>query len=161
MLVSTTTQTDFGTIEIIADEHGLREIILPGSRRKKDFPVSAGDEPNRILIEAAQQTREFLAGQRQVFALPVSIVGTPFQKQVWKIIYAIPYGQTLSYAEIGERLGSRNKARAVGGAAHVNPLPLVIPCHRVIGTTGGLTGFAGGLPLKKRLLMLEGFRPVP
>jgi len=157
MFVATTVETDFGPITIIAAADGLREIVLPGGRRKTDLPISAGEGQDRILGRAAQQIREFLAGQRRTFSLPLSMHGTSFQQQVWKIIHAIPYGQTLSYGEIGEQLGSRNKARAVGGAAHANPLPLVIPCHRVIGSTGSLTGFAGGLPLKKRLLTLEGW----
>lgn len=156
MIVATNIKTDLGTIEITADETGLREIILPGGSRKTLPGRHLSCDNHPVLSEAAQQITEFLAGERTAFSLPLSISGTPFQKQVWEIIRKIPFGRTLSYADIATRLGNRNKARAVGGAAHANPLPLVIPCHRVVGSTGKLTGFACGLPMKQKLLALEG-----
>jgi len=156
MLIATTTRTPFGRMELIADEQGLVEIVLPGSSPKNiDCRHKEKTEPNEILSQAAQQISEFLTGKRTVFSLPLSPRGTSFQLQVWEIIRSIPCGRTMSYAEIGARLGSRSKARAVGGAAHANPLPLVIPCHRVIGSNGSLTGFAGGLTLKEQLLDIE------
>jgi len=155
MLSSTTIQTRFGRIGIIADDRGLIEVVLPGSSPKTASEPSGENDPHAILAQAAEQIREFLAGERTVFSLPLSIQGTSFQVQVWEIIRSIPYGRTMSYGEIGKRLGSGNKARAVGGAAHANPLPLIIPCHRVIGAGGSLTGFAGGLPLKEKLLAME------
>lgn len=138
---------------IACNSEGLSRIILPGSF----FPTqvtNTADAP-AFLKAAAKQIREYCEGKRRVFNLPLSPQGTEFQLQVWKIIRSIPYGETMSYGEIGIRLGSKAKARAVGGAANANRLPLVIPCHRVIGEDGSLTGFASGVKLKEILLRLE------
>ena len=158
MLCSTTIQTRLGNVELIADEQSLIEIVLPGNTRKTGIDPQKSSDHHEIFAKAAQQIQEFLEGKRTKFTLPLSTRGTPFQMQVWEIIHSIPYAQTMSYGAIGARLGNSNKARAVGGAAHVNPLPLVIPCHRVIGSTGSLTGFAGGLSMKEHLLTMEGIR---
>ena len=151
---SVTYSTDLGPITLEADGHGLTSVILPKSspRRLKAGKVLSN---NAILREAAKQINEYLLGKRTVFAVPLTIIGTEFQKKVWQVIMNIPYGQTLSYGDIARQLGSSAKARAVGGAAHANRLPLVIPCHRVIGADGSLTGFGSGLALKKKLLDLE------
>lgn len=118
--------------------------------------MSSGSPPApNFLSEAAKQIVEYCEGNRTSFDFPLSIQGTEFQRRVWNIISRIPYGQTMSYGDIAEELGSRNKARAVGGAANANQLPLAIPCHRVVGSNGSLTGFAGGIKLKKLLLELE------
>lgn len=147
--------TDLGPITLEADEKGLTSIILPASNRNR--PATEMEEIPDIphLQHAVRQITEYLQGTRTDFDLPLTITGTDFQKKVWRIIRKIPYGRTLSYGEIARMLGSRAKARAVGGAAHANNLPLVIPCHRVIGTDGSLTGFGGGLGLKKKLLDME------
>ena len=147
--------TDIGPILLQADAGGLVGISLP-----KYFPrataVTASRMPdNSVLKKTNRQIKEYLQGKRTAFDLPLHVCGTDFQKKVWKIISEIPYGHTLSYGEIAGRLGNKGKARAVGGAAHANPLPLVIPCHRVIGTDGSLTGFGAGLELKNKLLQLE------
>ena len=117
MLVSTTVQSRFGRIGIIADDRGLVEVILPGSSPKTIREMPGKKDSHSILPHAAEQIREFLAGQRTAFSLPLSLKGTPFRMQVWEIIGAIPYGRTISYGEIGVLLGNSNKARAVGGAA--------------------------------------------
>jgi methylated-DNA-[protein]-cysteine S-methyltransferase len=148
-------QTRFGSITLVADEQGLAQIILPDitqSRQTTDEKIT-GQYP--VLHAAARQITEYIEGRRFTFDLPLSLTGTQFQLQVWRIIKNIPYGQTLSYKDIARKLGDPKKARAVGGAANANPLPLVIPCHRVIGADGSLTGFAGGLGLKQKLLQLE------
>jgi methylated-DNA-[protein]-cysteine S-methyltransferase len=105
---------------------------------------------------AITQLREYFAGRRQGFELALAPQGTPFQLAVWQVLRAIPYGQTVSYGEIARRLGRPEAARAVGLANGANPLPIVVPCHRVIGADGSLTGFGGGLPIKRALLHLEG-----
>ena len=97
----------------------------------------------------------YLDGRLFQFNLPLSYDGTAFQRQVWQQLMAIPYGTTMSYGELATLLGNRNKARAVGGAAHVNPIGIIIPCHRLIGASGSLTGFGGGLAMKETLLKLE------
>ena len=157
-IYSSSLQTPFGRVLLFADSRGLTGIVLPGTNRKECSSWYPADCKNPILEQGARQIREYFAGSRTTFALPLSLAGTPFQMRVWEIIKTIPYGRTMSYGDIARELGHSNKARAVGGAAHANPLPLVIPCHRVLGAKGVLTGFAGGLDLKKRLLSLEGLQ---
>lgn len=109
-----------------------------------------------VLTQAQQQVQQYLKGQRQHFDLPVAFVsGTPFQQQVWSALQAIPYGHTLSYSDIAQRVSRPRAVRAVGAAIGRNPLSLVIPCHRVLGANGALTGYAGGLQRKQALLALE------
>lgn len=107
------------------------------------------------IRQTKEQLNEYFAGKRTSFDLPVVLYGTSFQKSVWEELMKIPYGQTVSYAIQAERLGSKNKARAVGTANGVNPIPIIIPCHRVIGSSGALTGFGGGIDKKEYLLQLE------
>jgi methylated-DNA-[protein]-cysteine S-methyltransferase len=106
----------------------------------------------RVLI----QLSEYFCGTRRTFELPLAPAGTPFQLAVWQALRAIPYGETLSYGELAQRLGRAGGARAVGLANGANPLPIIVPCHRVIGADGSLTGFGGGLDIKRALLSLEG-----
>ncbi len=108
-----------------------------------------------VLKEAAKQLEEYLSGRRKVFDLPLAAEGTMFQKLVWRALREIPYGETRSYKQIAERIGRPKAARAVGMANHKNPILIVTPCHRVIGANGKLTGYAGGLLVKEKLLDLE------
>lgn len=108
-----------------------------------------------LLTQATRELREYFAGRRRVFTFPISMQGTPFQQEVWRALQSIPYGQTRTYRQIAAQIGHPKAARAVGMANHRNPLPIVIPCHRVIGADGTLTGYAGGLDTKKLLLRLE------
>lgn len=110
---------------------------------------------NPILNATEAQLQEYFAGKRTSFDLPLAPQGTEFQLRAWHELLRIPYGQTISYAEQAKRIGKAKAARAVGGANSKNPIGIIIPCHRVIGASGELTGFAAGLPLKKRLLALE------
>lgn len=112
-----------------------------------------------LLEEASSQITSFLEGKRTSFDLPLSPKGTPFQEKVWKALLTIPYGQTISYKELALRAGNVKACRAVGMANNKNPIPLIIPCHRVIGADGKLVGYGGGLPLKVKLLILEGALP--
>jgi methylated-DNA-[protein]-cysteine S-methyltransferase len=104
---------------------------------------------------AVQQLKEYFAGKRRAFDLALIPQGTDFQRAVWQQLRSIPYGETISYRELAERIGKPKAVRAVGAANGSNPIPIIIPCHRVIGNNGSLTGFGGGLPLKRRLLELE------
>lgn len=151
--------TPLGRVILFADARNLTGIVLPGTDRRELSSWYPGEVGSPVIGEAARQIREYLDGDRTGFSLPLAMSGTPFQLRVWEEIRRIPYGRTMSYSDIALRLGHRNKARAVGGAANANPLPLVIPCHRVVGADGSLTGFAGGLALKKELLRLEGIDP--
>ena len=155
MMGSATVLTVFGPLTLLADKQGLARIILPDTAQPRQTTGENRAEKHPVLQTAARQIIEYTEERRCTFDLPLSLSGTKFQKQVWEIIKNIPYGQTLSYGDIARKLGDRNKARAVGGAANANPLPLMIPCHRVIGSDGSLTGFAGGLDLKEKLLLLE------
>ena len=119
-----------------------------------------GDSPTQlprdgILAEAARQLRAYFAGERRDFDLPLRPVGTEFQRTTWRTLATIPYGQTISYAELARRIDRPRAVRAVGAANGRNPLPIVLPCHRVIGSDGALTGYGGGLPLKRQLLEIE------
>jgi O-6-methylguanine DNA methyltransferase len=108
-----------------------------------------------------RQLIEYLEGKRRVFELPLRLEGSDFQKEVWEAVSHIPYGQTASYGEIAHLMGKPKASRAVGAANGANPIPIVIPCHRVIGSDGSLTGYGGGLALKSRFLALEGILPAP
>lgn len=117
--------------------------------------VPAQGPVSPVLAQAAAQLAEYFAGQRQNFTIPLAPRGTPFQQEVWRALCAIPYGQTRSYGQLAAALGRPSAARAVGGACRRNPIWLMIPCHRVVGASGSLTGYAGGLERKKALLALE------
>ncbi|HTK89593.1 MAG TPA: methylated-DNA--[protein]-cysteine S-methyltransferase [Verrucomicrobiae bacterium] len=133
---------------------GLRLIWLPGGSGKfRPEPDWVKDA--KPFAETIRQLREYFAGKRDAFDLPLAPEGTEFQQEVWRAVAAIPYGETRSYGEIARQIGKADAVRAVGAANGQNPLPIVIPCHRVIGSDGRLTGYGGGLPLKKRLLALE------
>lgn len=122
-----------------------------------DFhPPDDAQSAHPLLDETERQLRAYFAGQLQIFDLPLNTSGTPFQENVWRLLQAIPYGRTRTYKDLARDLNSPAAVRAVGAANAANPLPLVIPCHRVIATGGGMGGYRGGLTLKRRLLTLEG-----
>ncbi|CCG86648.1 methylated-DNA--[protein]-cysteine S-methyltransferase [Erwinia piriflorinigrans] len=146
-----------GELTLIAAENSLTAVLwendeLPAAR----FHPHEEDQHHTILIEAERQLGEYFAGQRQQFALPLTFIGTEFQKKVWSALIAIPFGETRSYRQIAQQIGHPDAVRAVGAANGRNPLPIFAPCHRVIGSNGKLTGFAGGLTNKAFLLRLEG-----
>jgi methylated-DNA-[protein]-cysteine S-methyltransferase len=122
---------------------------------RNDAPTS---RPAGVLAEAARQLRAYMAGELREFDLPLRPSGTEFQLRTWRGLQTVPFGETISYAELARRIGRPRAARAVGAANGQNPLPIVLPCHRIIGSDGGLTGYGGGLPIKRWLLELEGFR---
>src|SRR5262249_10186728 len=123
----------------------------------KFSPVDgARNDSNPMLVEAARQLRAYFARELRDFDMPLDMQGTAFQQRVWKELLKIPYGETRSYLQVAVAAGARHAVRAVGAANGSNPVPIVVPCHRVIGSDGKLTGYGGGLPLKKRLLELEG-----
>ena len=150
-LVRRTVESPIGPLVLVASSTGLRAIDFGVDPQRAAIPE--GDSP--VLDEAARQLTEYFEGSRREFDLPLEPVGTDFQLSVWKVLSTVPYGETISYGEQARRLGDARKARAVGGANGRNPLPIVVPCHRVIGSSGALTGFGGGLPIKEQLLRLE------
>jgi methylated-DNA-[protein]-cysteine S-methyltransferase len=156
-LITTTLDTPIGELRLVASEMGLRSVYLPGPTPGLD----AADGESPVLEEAARQLSEYFAGERTDFDVPLDLVGTPFQVAAWRGLASIPFGETVSYGEQARRLGKPDAVRAVGAANGRNPLPIVLPCHRVIGSDGSLTGFGGGLHVKRALLDHEaGVRPL-
>jgi methylated-DNA-[protein]-cysteine S-methyltransferase len=144
-----------GTLTVAATDAGLHAIEFPRNRHPADR--HRWTEGDHALIDlAARQLAEYFAAERQVFDLPLAPRGTDFQRTVWMTLAGIGYGETISYAQLAHRVGKPTAMRAVGAANGRNPLPIVLPCHRVIGADGSLTGFGGGLPTKQFLLELEG-----
>ena len=148
-------ETRLGQIMLAADEQGLRLISFQ-TERNAPRPEPEWVEDPDALADAADQLRAYVTGELEQFDLKLAPEGTPFQLEVWKELERIPYGKTISYGELAERIGKPNAVRAVGAANGANPLPIVIPCHRVIGADGSLTGYGGGLEKKEALLALEG-----
>ena len=147
-------ETPIGELLLAGDNDGLSMIGFPkGSMRREPEPDWIFNE--KQLTEARRQLREYFAGERREFDLPVRLSGTEFQVSVLQALQQIPYGETVSYGEIARRIGRPRAVRAVGAANGRNPVPIVVPCHRVIGSTGDLTGFGGGLDTKEALLRLE------
>ena len=153
-MYQTSLKTPVGILQLFADDDALYRIVFSACEDKLPA-VDPAPEGHPLLDSASLQLSQYFTGHRQYFDLPLSPQGTPFQLAVWDLMQQIPYGETQSYGEIAAGLGNPNKARAVGGAANKNPLPLVIPCHRVMGAKGKLTGFAGGVEIKQFLLNLE------
>ena len=147
-------EAPIGELLLAGDADGLSLIGFPkGSMRREPEPDWIFNE--KPLSEARRQLGEYFAGQRRAFDLPLNLSGTDFQVSVLRALLEIPYGETVSYGEIAKRIGRPRAVRAVGAANGRNPLPIIVPCHRVIGSTGDLTGFGGGLDTKEALLRLE------
>jgi methylated-DNA-[protein]-cysteine S-methyltransferase len=155
-------ETPWGWVGLAAGAKGLVRVVLPGPRRRPDLDCLAGrgraPAPARaIAARAEREVREYLAGRRRTFSVPVDLDGLPpFQRKVLLAERRVPYGRTITYGALAAKVGRPRAARAVGQALAHNPVPLVVPCHRVIAAGGGLGGFGGGLALKRRLLALEG-----
>ena len=147
-----------GPLMMAADDAGLRYIEFRENRHPADHADWHGGD-NPVLQAAEAQLGEYFAGARTTFELPLAPRGSDFQVSVWRELARIPYGTTISYAQLAQRVGNMQAMRAVGAANGRNPLPIVLPCHRVIGANGALVGFGGGLPTKEFLLRLEGALP--
>ena len=152
-----------GMIGLAVDEAGkLARVSFLGERDSAHFEHELAHEGVEVFLRAAAceraraQLEEYFRGERRVFALELAPRGTPFQLRVWEELVRIPFGATASYGEIAQRIGQPAAVRAVGQANHVNPLPIVVPCHRVIGADGKLAGFGGGVDVQRALLVLEG-----
>jgi methylated-DNA-[protein]-cysteine S-methyltransferase len=148
-------ETPIGTLLIAGDAQAVRRVSFPRSGKavKPEPGWQASD--HGPVGDAIRQLREYFSGRRATFDLPLGPEGTAFQRTVWRGLQDIPYGATISYGELARRIGNPKASRAVGAANGANPLPIVIPCHRVINADGGLGGFGGGLPIKRALLALE------
>jgi methylated-DNA-[protein]-cysteine S-methyltransferase len=147
----TTWHSPLGRLLLAGDEYALRALHLPNRHGRRPEWVSA-EAP---FARAVEQLEEYFAGQREAFDLPLAASGSPFEKAVWDAVSEIPYGETRSYGEVARAIGRPDRARAVGSANARNPLAIIVPCHRVIGSDGSLTGYGGGLERKRALLELE------
>ncbi len=148
--------TPVGKLKLVACERGLTAILWESDNPARvRLAHGREDQNNAILLETERQLNEYFAGTRERFSLPLEFVGTDFQKSVWQALLTIPFGETRSYGEIAKQLGNEKASRAVGAANGKNPISIIAPCHRVIGASGELTGFAGGLANKTILLNLE------
>jgi methylated-DNA-[protein]-cysteine S-methyltransferase len=153
----TTLTTPIGLLTLVGSDRGLTAVLWEHDESlHEQLAAAVEDAAHPVLQHARQQLNEYFAGARRTFTVKLDLVGTPFQVRVWDALRGIPFGQTRSYGDIAEQIGSRKAVRAVGAANGRNPVPIIVPCHRVIGADGTLTGFAGGLAIKARLLALEG-----
>ena len=153
---SKTIWSPVGELTLVADDRGLAAILWENDspdRVRIGALMEKADHP--VLVETERQLAEYFAGERRAFDVPLSFAGTDFQKRVWAALLAIPFGETRSYGEIADQLGNPGASRAVGAANGRNPISIIAPCHRVVGSNGKLTGFAGGLEAKAYLLDLE------
>ncbi len=147
-----TYKTKIGTLIIVEKENKISRIETV--KANSEYPKGEKVE-TKLIKKAYEQISEYLEGKRKKFTLPLLIKGTKFQEKVWNALLEIPYGETRTYVEIAKQIGNEKASRAVGGANHNNPIMIVVPCHRVIGSNKKLVGYAGGLDIKEELLKLE------
>jgi methylated-DNA-[protein]-cysteine S-methyltransferase len=154
------TKSPVGVLKLVASDRGLAAILWENDdpRRVRLSPLKENNA-HPILLETERQLKDYFAGKLQTFSVKLDFTGTEFQKKVWGALLTIPFGETRSYAQIARKIGQPKAVRAVGAANGKNPLSIIAPCHRVIGSDGKLTGFAGGLDVKASLLKLETARP--
>jgi methylated-DNA-[protein]-cysteine S-methyltransferase len=144
-------ESPFGRLTIVGSSSGLTELHFPG----RGGPFEEADRDDLVLSDAVDQLTEYFAGTRTAFDLRLDVVGTPFQRTVWEQLNEIPYGTTINYSELAQAIGRPDRLRAAAGTVGRTPIPIIIPCHRVIGANGDLTGYLGGLQRKQTLLDLE------
>lgn len=156
-----TMKSPVGELKLVASDKGLAAILWENDnpRRVRLAPVSE-DKNHPVLLEAERQLKDYFSGKRKSFSVKLDFKGTEFQKRVWGALLTIPFGETRSYGQIARQIRNPKAVRAVGAANGKNPISIIAPCHRVIGSTGKLTGFAGGLEAKARLLALERRRDI-
>ncbi|GGP34254.1 methylated-DNA--protein-cysteine methyltransferase [Saccharothrix coeruleofusca] len=153
-MTHTTVDSPVGPLTLVATDGALSGLYMTDQRYRPD-DATFGEPDAEPFGEAVAQLAEYFAGERTSFDLPLSLRGTPFQRTVWSALREIPYGETVSYGELARSMGRPTAARAVGLANGRNPIGIIVPCHRVIGSTGGLTGYGGGLDRKRHLLDFE------
>jgi methylated-DNA-[protein]-cysteine S-methyltransferase len=159
--VHKTMSSPVGTLTLVATDDGLAGILWENDwPNRVQLRVEARDDSHPVLVETERQLNEYFSGRRTEFVLKLDVDGTPFQRKVWNALRAIPFGETRSYGDIAKQIGNPGAMRAVGAANGRNPVSIVVPCHRVIGSNGKLTGFGGGLDAKAFLLNLEGLKTV-
>ncbi len=156
MISYSTVGTPLGDMLVAARERGIAGVWFVGQKYYPAIGPDWTEEPGNVLLGRAKtQIAEYFAGTRRVFDLPLDLEGTAFQRRVWGALRAIPHGETTTYGRLSEQLGEKGAARAVGAAVGRNPASIIVPCHRVVGQNGSLTGYAGGLDRKRALLRHE------
>jgi methylated-DNA-[protein]-cysteine S-methyltransferase len=150
----TTFDSPVGPLLLAGDSNALMRVSFESSKHSA-VPQTGWKQNRAAFAEVIRQLQAYFRGELRVFDVPLAMEGTEFQLRVWNALRAIPYGETISYAQLAERIGNPKAVRAVGLANGSNPIPIIVPCHRVIGSDGSLTGFGGGLSTKKKLLELE------
>jgi methylated-DNA-[protein]-cysteine S-methyltransferase len=153
-MMYTTMESPVGRLLLAGDERALRQVSFADGRRSAGVQVGWLENAG-AFAEVIRQLQAYFRGELRTFDLPLAMGGTEFQLRVWSALREIPYGETISYRELAERIGNLKAVRAVGLANGSNPIPIIVPCHRVIGSDGSLTGFGGGLENKRKLLDLE------
>ena len=149
-------QSPVGRLKLAASDNGLVAVLWQNDRPTRvRLEEMVEDERHPILVETERQLGEYFAGKRKEFSIALDMRGTQFQKDVWELLLSIPFGETRNYGQLARQLGNPQATRAVGAANGRNPISIIVPCHRVIGASGKLTGFAGGLDIKAHLLALE------
>ena len=159
MISYTTMDSPVGPLLLAGDGRGLLRVsfaaISMGGGKTEQFPKDGWTKDAAPFMEMIRQLRAYFSGRLKEFDVPIVLLGTEFQVRVWQGLRSIPYGETISYLELAKRIGNAKAVRAVGLANGANPIPIIVPCHRVIGSNGSLTGFGGGLVNKAKLLALE------
>lgn len=148
-------ETPVGILEIEENGSGITKVHFSCEEERNSLKEKPELKETALIKKAAKQLKEYFAGKRKLFELPLEPEGTEFQKKVWDALLKIPYGETRSYGQIAEQIGNKKASRAVGMANNKNPIAIIVPCHRVVGANGSLTGYAGGLNIKDILLNLE------
>lgn len=148
-------ETPVGILEIEENGSGITKVHFSSEEERNSLKEKPELKETALIKKAAKQLKEYFAGKRKLFELPLEPEGTEFQKKVWDALLKIPYGETRSYGQIAEQIGNKKASRAVGMANNKNPIAIIVPCHRVVGANGSLTGYAGGLNIKDILLNLE------
>ena len=149
-------ESPVGELKLVASDHGLVAVLWENDRPTRvRLNEMAENDQHPVLVETERQLDEYFAGKRKEFSVALDMSGTRFQKDVWEALLAIPFGETRSYGQLAKQLGNPRATRAVGAANGRNPVSIIVPCHRVIGSSGKLTGFAGGLDVKAHLLSME------
>jgi O-6-methylguanine DNA methyltransferase len=155
-------ETAFGTLWLAASARGLCRLALPSAKERARFEAwverhgPQGEQGMEILALAKTEVHDYLAGARRHFTVPLDLEGSEFFRRVWDVLLSIPYGHTLTYTALAANAQRPRAVRAAGAACALNPVPLIIPCHRAVGSNGSLTGFGGGLAMKEALLRMEG-----
>ena len=157
-LAFVTVDSPIGRLELISDGKAVCQITIEGEAGSLHGTLPRGGEPGHpdaVLAQATDELREYFAGTRTRFTVPVALSGTTFQRTVWDALTRVPHGTTLSYGELARRAGAPHAARAVGGAVGANPVPIFVPCHRIIAANGKLTGYSGGSGIETKVALLE------